>query len=106
MVDLDSETSTRLFVRKRQKTPGAQKEKAFWKNLWPVCDLNERHAVATIAALGANAIAGKRASPSLEIALAANALKGTMPLMYNVVTNICGPQPGNKPISKPIIKNN
>ena len=43
------------------------------------------------------AIAGKRASPSLEIALPKRALKGIRPLIKSVVTRTCGPHPGIKP---------
>ena len=50
------------------------------------------------AALGCNAIAGNRASPSFEIAFPICADNGIIPFKYRVVTNICGPQPGKKPI--------
>ena len=52
-----------------------------------------------IATLGEIASAGKRASPSLDIALPISAAKGIRPFMYKVVTKICGPQPGINPIA-------
>ena len=55
--------------------------------------------VATIAALAEIAIAGKRASPSLEIELPIWADIGICPLIYMDVIIIWGPQPGIKPIS-------
>lgn len=55
--------------------------------------------VATIAALAEIAIAGKRASPSLEIELPIWADIGICPLTYMDVIIIWGPQPGIKPIS-------
>ena len=59
--------------------------------------------MARIAAFGAIAIAGKRASPSLEMALPKRALKGIMPFMKRVVTRTWGPHPGIKPIRMAII---
>ena len=53
--------------------------------------------VAFTAALGCRAIAGNKASPSLEIALPIWADNGIMPFNYKVVTNICGPHPGKNP---------
>ena len=58
--------------------------------------------VAMTAALGASAIAGNRASPSFDIALAIRAEKGMKPCMYKVVTMICGPHPGNNPTRQAI----
>ena len=54
--------------------------------------------VATTAIRGVKAIAGNRASPSFDIVFPIKAAKGIIPLRYNVVTNIWGPQPGTKPI--------
>src|SRR5690606_4776156 len=58
--------------------------------------------VATTAARGASAIAGNRASPSLDRAFPSWVDNGTSPARYNVVTTICGPQPGRKPTRTPI----
>ena len=55
------------------------------------------YSVAMIAMRGVNAIAGNRASPSFEMAFPINAAKGIIPVRYNVVTRICGPQPGINP---------
>ena len=46
------------------------------------------YSVAMMAIRGVNAIAGKRASPSFEIAFPIKAAKGIIPLIYNVVTRI------------------
>ena len=54
--------------------------------------------VAKIAALGAIAIAGNNASPSFDIAFPKRALKGIIPFIKRVVTNIWGPHPGINPI--------
>jgi len=43
-------------------------------------------------------MAGNKASPSLLIALPICADKGTIPARYMLVTSICGPHPGNKPM--------
>tara|TARA_B100000767_G_C19574747_1_gene454769 strand:+ start:278 stop:709 length:432 start_codon:yes stop_codon:yes gene_type:complete len=56
-----------------------------------------------MAILGVSAIAGKSASPSFDIAFPINAAKGITPLIYSVVTNICGPHPGMNPISTAIM---
>ena len=68
--------------------------------------------VARTAALGAIAIAGNKASPSFDIAFPKRALKGIIPFIKRVVTNIWGPHPGinpiimaNKGISIPIVLN-
>ena len=53
--------------------------------------------VASRATFGSIAIAGKRASPSLEIAFPKRALKGIRPLIKSVVTRTCGPHPGINP---------
>ena len=47
-----------------------------------------------MAALGAIAIAGNKASPSFDIAFPKRALKGIIPFIKRVVTNIWGPHPG------------
>ena len=54
--------------------------------------------VAKMAALGAIAIAGNNASPSFDIAFPKSALKGIIPFIKRVVTNIWGPHPGINPI--------
>ena len=46
------------------------------------------YSVAITAMRGGNAMAGKRASPSFEIAFPIKAAKGIIPLRYNVVTRI------------------
>ena len=51
-----------------------------------------------MAALGAIAIAGNKASPSFDIAFPKRALKGIIPFIKRVVTNIWGPHPGINPI--------
>ena len=43
-------------------------------------------------------MAGNKASPSFDIAFPKRALKGINPFIKSVVTNICGPHPGTKPI--------
>ena len=48
--------------------------------------------------MGAIAIAGNNASPSLLIALPIWAERGMKPERYIVVISICGPHPGKKPI--------
>ena len=50
-----------------------------------------------MAALGAIAIAGNNASPSFDIAFPKSALKGIIPFIKRVVTNIWGPHPGINP---------
>ena len=52
-----------------------------------------------MAALGAIAIAGNNASPSFDIAFPKSALKGIIPFIKRVVTNIWGPHPGINPIT-------
>ena len=51
-----------------------------------------------MAALGAIAIAGNKASPSFDMAFPKRALKGIIPLIKRVVTSIWGPHPGIKPM--------
>ena len=51
-----------------------------------------------MAALGAIAIAGNNASPSFDIAFPKSALKGIIPFIKRVVTNIWGPHHGINPI--------
>ena len=51
-----------------------------------------------MAALGAIAIAGNKASPSFDMAFPKRALKGIIPLIKRVVTSIWGPHPGTNPI--------
>jgi len=48
------------------------------------------------------AIAGNKASPSLDIELPRKAENGTSPFINKVVTIIWGPQPGIRPIKTPI----
>ena len=52
-----------------------------------------------MAILGAMAMAGNKASPSLLMAFPNSAENGTNPLRYIVVITICGPQPGINPTS-------
>ena len=58
--------------------------------------------VALITAFGLIAIAGNKASPSLDIELPRKAENGTSPFINKVVTIIWGPQPGIRPIKTPI----